>query len=85
MLNSPPPHPNTNWAVYPAILWCASCGTAFCLGLAEEQSSLQPEAKLCKWLLEGRIPAPARGFQALLGRECVMEKAALVCVLHLAY
>lgn len=32
MLNSPPPHPNTNWAVYPAILWCASCGTAFCQG-----------------------------------------------------
>lgn len=51
---------------------------------------LLPEAKLCKWGLEGRIPAQARGFQvsllqALLGSECVMENAALVCVPHLAY
>lgn len=53
-------------------------------------SSLQPEAKPCKGWLEGGIPAPARGFhvslpQALLGSECIMEKAALVCVPHLAY
>lgn len=59
-------------------------------GWQRGQSSLLPEAKLCKWRLEGRIPAQARGFQvsllqALLGSEHVMEKAALVCVPHLAY
>lgn len=47
ILHSPPlPHPNINWAVYPAILWCASCETQHPI----TRAGVGGRAHCCLWL-----------------------------------